>query len=59
VSEKDKLKERNKQDEVLKKNILAWAGRMFGQYRISHSENISFFDCLTDLVVRIRQQKHQ
>lgn len=42
---------------MLKKNILNWSTRMFFRFGINQSESNSLFDCLTDLVVRIRQQK--
>jgi hypothetical protein len=42
---------------VLRKNVLGWGERLFARFGITQSENNSFLDCLTDLVVRIRQQK--
>lgn len=57
VSEREKQSERNTADEVLRKNILEWGARMFGKFGINQSENNNFLDCLTDLVVRIRQQQ--
>jgi len=57
LSEKFKIMERNTFDEVLNKNIVNWGTNMFARYGINQSENNSFLDCFTDLVVRIRQQK--
>lgn len=49
--------ERKTGDDVLRKNIESWGKRMFGEFGIQLSEHNTFLDCLTDLVVRIRQQK--
>ena len=58
VSEREKMRERETSDEVLRKNIEAWAVRMFERYGIHHSQRGVFEDCLTDLVVRIGQKQH-
>lgn len=56
-SEKEKLLDGKTGDEVLRKNILSWGTRMFTRFGIALSESNNFLDCLTDLVVKIRQQK--
>ena len=57
LSEKEKLEGRKTEDEVLRLNIVGWSRRMFGRFGIEQGEGNSFLDCLTDLVVKIRQQK--
>jgi hypothetical protein len=57
LSEREKLLERNSENEVLMLNIEAWGQRMFERFGITQSESNSFVDCLTDLVVKMRQQK--
>ena len=51
------MQERNKSDEVLHRNIQQWGKAMFERFGITQNESNSFMDCLTDLVVKIRQQK--
>ena len=57
LSEREKIRERNSADQVLRLNVIEWGVRMFERLGITMSANNGFLECLTDLVVRLRQQK--
>lgn len=53
-SEKEKYQEKAVSDEILEKNIEAWARKMFAAYGIKE-EGSTFFGCLADLAIKLQQ----